>query len=132
LKKLEEIKGKYLNDEIIKRIFKKIIQYDFKCFSIVMEKEKHKKILNLKNKNDIYFDMVLTLLNNIGCSNKILIMDNFFPKRQKDKYLKQFEINLKKSGIQILFEDSQKEFGIQIADVVSWATFQKYENKDQN
>lgn len=38
----------------------------------------------MKNKNDIYVDMVIQLLKQIPLVDFDLTMDNFFPKRQKE------------------------------------------------
>jgi len=128
LKNFKEIKGNLISESLITHIFKKFNEMNFKIYSIFLHKKSAGYKIQMKNKNDIYVDMVIQLLKQMPMKYFDLKMDNFFPKRQKELYknklLEHFSDKTK-----ISFKNSENEIGIQFVDIVAWSTFQKLERK---
>ena len=140
----KEIKGYYSSNEIISFLFDSLIDIDFVSYSIVMDKKSFKNMNLLKNCNNhmIYLDMVKQLLNTIDIGYDVdLRVDRFVPKNFikifNEKIIKIFNnhenrTNMSKNRFNINIHHSQSEnwLGIQIADVIGWCCFQKFEKNN--
>lgn len=133
--KSNEIKGTNMPHNIKINILKKLNKIDYQTFIIVFDKKNRYK-LDYKNDNNILYDILssqLAKLINISDSSSIFVDRT---KRNKEKILNfnnLFRMNLNNPNdypITIKHVDSLKYKGIQIADLISWSTYQSIENNN--
>lgn len=145
LKGKKEIKGYYSSDKLIYHLIDQLKDLEYISYSIVMDKKdpKNKDLLKNSNKHLIYINMVKELLKNINISKDFdLRVDRFVPKNLIKTFNREIiEIfnnfakcsnNTSKNNlnININHSPSEKWLGIQIADLIGWCCFQKFEKNN--
>lgn len=134
LHKAQEIKANKSSKELIEYILNKFSEMNgTHAQSIILEKEKNYSDYLKKDKHKLY-NYVCGHLGtiNIDSKNLIIRIDRSKGKQMLiddfNQYLdKKFKENKWNRKVSIYHSYSQSWSGIQIADVVSWAVFQKYE-----
>lgn len=126
-----EVKGGNLPYELKIKILEKLKNIDYEVFIIVFDKENRYKIGYGDNKKayDILASRLAKLINIdkptfifIDKSNKQEEIDSF-----NELFLDNLN-NIKKQPITIEHADSMHYKGLQMADLISWSTFQNFEN----
>lgn len=132
LKKIKELKFYNLSKKLRLYFLNELKRVEFEAHSIVLEKNKLEYLLQRKNKNEIYMDMVIKLLEKINIKESLeLTMDNFFP-IDKTKDVESFilnKTNIKNSKIKQ--NSSEKIIEIQFSDLIAGACFQSFERKNK-
>lgn len=127
-----EVKGGNLPYELKIKILEKLKNMDYEVFIIVFDKENRYKIGYGDNKKA--YDILasrLTKLINIDKPTFIFIDKSKNKQEEIDNFNEFFLNNLnniKKQPITIEHADSMHYKGLQMADLISWSTFQNFEN----
>ena len=127
-----EVKGGNLPYELKIKILEKLKNIDYEVFIIVFDKENRFKIGYGDNKKayDILASRLAKLIN-IDKPTFIFIDKSKNKQEEIDKFNEFFLNNLnniKKQPITIEHADSMHYKGLQMADLISWSTFQNFEN----
>lgn len=127
-----EVKGGNLPYELKIKILEKLKNIDYEVFIIVFDKENRYKIGYGDNKKayDILASRLAKLIN-IDKPTFIFIDKSKNKQEEIDSFNELFLDNLnniKKQPITIEHADSMHYKGLQIADLISWSTFQNFEN----
>lgn len=127
-----EVKGGNLPYELKIKILEKLKNIDYEVFIIVFEKENRFKIGYGDNKKayDILASRLAKLIN-IDKPTFIFIDKSKNKQEEIDNFNELFLNNLnniKKQPIKIEHADSMHYKGLQMADLISWSTFQNFEN----
>ena len=137
LKNAEEIKANKSSDILIEWILKRFSEIESAhAQSIILEKGKLYSRYLKQNKDKLY-NYVCGHLANISINSKRLII-RIDKSKGKQKLIEDFntyiEMKFKEArwprGIEIHHSWSQSWSGLQIADIVSWAVFHKFEHGD--
>ncbi len=134
--KSNEIKGTTTPSKVKKSILKRLNKIDAKIFIIIFNK-KNKYKIDYNYDNHRLYDILsseLIKLIKINTTTEILI-DRTKTNKEKIKNLNSTLIeniqNPLKHKITIKQVDSLKYKGVQIADIISWSTFQHVENNNK-
>jgi len=126
IKNMKEIKFYHLSKELRLYFLNELMKIEFNSYSIVLNKKHQEYILQRKNKNEIYIDMIIKLLNHVTLIEPFeLTVDNFLP---LDK-IKELELkilnttNYKNSKIKQ--NSSKKSLWNPICRFNSWNLFSK-------
>lgn len=127
-----EVKGGNLPYELKIKILEKLKNIDYEVFIIVFDKENRFKIGYGDNKKayDILASRLAKLIN-IDKPTFIFIDKSKNKQEEIDNFNELFLNNLnniKKQPIMIEHADSMHYKGLQMADLISWSTFQNFEN----
>lgn len=127
-----EVKGGNLPYELKIKILEKLKNIDYEVFIIVFDKENRYKIGYEDNKKayDILASRLAKLIN-IDKPTFIFIDKSKNKQEEIDNFNELFLNNLnniKKQPITIEHADSMHYKGLQMADLISWSTFQNFEN----
>ena len=127
-----EVKGGNLPYELKIKILEKLKNIDYEVFIIVFDKENRFKIGYGDNKKayDILAPRLAKLIN-IDKPTFIFIDKSKNKQEEIDNFNELFLNNLnniKKQPIKIEHADSMHYKGLQMADLISWTTFQNFEN----
>ncbi|WP_295594199.1 DUF3800 domain-containing protein [uncultured Methanobrevibacter sp.] len=127
-----EVKGGNLPYELKIKILEKLKNIDYEVFIIVFDKENRFKIGYGDNKKayDILASRLAKLIN-IDKPTFIFIDKSKNKQEEIDNFNELFLNNLnniKKQPIKIEHVDSMHYKGLQMADLISWSTFQNFEN----
>ena len=127
-----EVKGGNLPYELKIKILEKLKNMDYEVFIIVFDKENRYKIGYGDNKKayDILASRLAKLIN-IDKPTFIFIDKSKNKQEEIDNFNEFFLNNLnniKKQPITIEHADSMHYKGLQMADLISWLTFQNFEN----
>lgn len=127
-----EVKGGNLPYELKIKILEKLKNIDYEVFIIVFDKENRYKIGYGDNKKayDILASRLAKLIN-IDKPTFIFIDKSKNKQEEIDNFNELFLNNLnniKKQPITIEHADSMHYKGLQMADLISWSTFQNFEN----
>lgn len=137
LKKTQEIKANNSSNSLKEYVLKEFTKiYSVHSQSIILEKSKLKNNYLQKDKNKLY-NYVAGRLANIAIDSKKLIIriDKSKGKRSLrddfDKYLiEKFKEARWVRDIEIYHSWSHSWSGLQVADMISWAVFQKFESNN--
>ena len=129
-----EIKGGNLPYELKIKILEKLNNINCEVFILVLDKENRYKIGYGNNKKayDILASM-LTKLINIDKPTFIFIDKSKNNQKEIDNFNELFLNNLnniKKQPLKIEHADSRHYKGLQMVDLISWSTFQNFENNN--
>ena len=127
-----EVKGGNLPYELKIKILEKLKNMDYEVFIIVFDKENRYKIGYEDNKKayDILASRLAKLIN-IDKPTFIFIDKSKNKQEEIENFNELFLNNLnniKKQPITIEHADSMHYKGLQMADLISWSTFQNFEN----
>ena len=127
-----EVKGGNLPYDLTIKILEKLKNIDYEVFIIVFDKENRYKIGYGDNKKayDILASRLAKLIN-IDKPTFIFIDKSKNKQEEIDSFNELFLDNLnniKKQPITIEHADSMHYKGLQMADLISWSTFQNFEN----
>ena len=127
-----EIKGSNLPKDVKIKILQKLDNFDYEVFIIVFEKIYRYKVNDGYDNNKLYDILASELAKLININNSSTI----FIDKSKNKdieiinFNKKFIKNLhkyKKFPVRINHVNSMNYKGLQIADLIAWATFQNFE-----
>ncbi len=138
LKGVQEIKSNKSSPELIEHILKKFAETSAHAQSVILEKNKvYSKYLK-EDKHKLY-NFVTGHLSNIAIDSKKLIIRIDRSKGKQsliDDFNNYLEIKFKElkwnREIEVHHSWSQSWVGLQIADVVSYAVFQKFEHEKEH
>lgn len=130
-----EIKGFNAPKKVKRSILKKLNKKNYKAFILVFDK-KYKNRLDFNEDNNKLYDILSSYLAEIIeiTDSTYIFIDRTKNKKNKlDEFNSLFEnslVNIENFPIFISHVDSKKYKGIQIADIISWSTFQYIENNN--
>lgn len=134
LKDSNEIKGNNAPNYIIKKILKRLDKIDYEVLIVVFNK-KYKYKLIYDDNNELY-DLIaveLAKMINIDDSTNIIIDKSKTKHRDikifDDLFLKNLNNN-SNFPIRISHLSSNNSKGLQLVDIISWSTFQSFENRN--
>lgn len=134
IRDMNEIKGTTTPDYVIKDIFKRLNNVDSQDFIVVFDKQNMYKIGYDSNVNLLYDILASQLAKLINIDEKtIIFMDKAKSKNQIDNFNNRFSdnlLNLKNYPVEIKHVNSVNFKGLQIADLISWSSFQVVEHKN--
>ena len=132
--KSNELKATKTPNDINMDIIVKLNKIDNKVFAIVFEKSNIYK-LDFQNDINILYDILASKLANLREINDktVIIVDknkNQIQIKNFNEVFKKNLNNLKNHPISFIHANSINYKGLQIADLLSWSIYQKYENKN--
>ncbi|MDW7732280.1 MAG: DUF3800 domain-containing protein [Methanolobus sp.] len=138
LKKANEIKGNKSSPELVKYMIKKLNEVPgAKVFYITLEKEKCNSIYLNDHKHKLYNYVAGWMAKNIileECDVVVRIDKSKTKQILRDDFDKYFESKLKENcslrKVEIHHSNSHSWGGLQFADILAWAAFQKVENQN--
>lgn len=130
-----EIKGGNLPYDLKIKILKKLDNIDYEVYLIVFDKVNRYKIGYEYNNKEVYDILASKLaeLININTPTFIFIDKSKNKQEEIDRFNERFLNNLtniQKQPIKIEHADSIHYKGLQMADLISWSTFQNFENEN--
>ena len=133
MKSSNEIKGSLLPDNMKKKLLKKLNTVDYEVYSIILNKQYLYKIGYNHTNNELYDILASKLAKIIPIDSPTFIFVD--KSKNKQKEIEMFNLqfienlnNIKHYPIKIEHADSMHYKGLQIADMISWSTFQNFEN----
>lgn len=134
IRDMNEIKGTTTPENVKKDILTRLNNIDYQAFIIVFDKQNMYKIDYDYNTNSLYDILASQLAKTIPINEKtIIILDKTKNKNQIDDFNRVFNdklINPKKYPVEIKHVNSVNYKGLQVADLISWSTFQAVERKN--
>ena len=134
IRDMNEIKGTTTPENVKKDILTRLNNIDYQAFIIVFDKQNMYKIDYDYNTNLLYDILASQLAKTITINEKtIIILDKTKNKNQIDDFNRVFNdklINPKKYPVEIKHVNSVNYKGLQVADLISWSTFQAVERKN--
>ena len=134
IRDMNEIKGTTTPENVKKDILTRLNNIDYQAFIIVFDKQNMYKIDYDYNTNSLYDILASQLAKTIPINEKtIIILDKTKNKNQIDDFNQVFNdklINPKKYPVEIKHVNSVNYKGLQVADLISWSTFQAVERKN--
>lgn len=131
---MNEIKGTTTPKNVKKDILTRLNNIDYQAFIIVFDKQNMYKINYDQDVNLLYDILASQLAKTIPINEKtIIILDKTKNKNQIDDFNRLFNdklINPKKYPVEIKHVNSVNYKGLQVADLISWSTFQSVERKN--
>ena len=129
-----EVKGGNLPYELKIKILKKLKNIDYEVFIIVFDKENRYKI-GYKDNKKAYDILASRLAKLINIDKPIFIfIDKSKNKQEEINNFNELFLNnlnnIKKQPIKIEHADSMHYKGLQMADLISWSTFQNFEKNN--
>jgi hypothetical protein len=132
IKNMNEIKGTLTPNDVIVDILNRLNNIDYQVFISVFDKQNMYKIDYGYNVNHLYDILASQLAKIISIDQKTVIyMDKAKNKNQIMSFNNLFcdkLNNVKKYPIEINHVNSRNFKGLQVADVISWSTYQAVEN----
>ena len=133
IRDMNEIKGTTTPENVKKDILTRLNNIDYQAFIIVFDKQNMYKIDYDYNVNLLY-DILASQLKTIPINEKtIIILDKTKNKNQIDDFNRLFNdkiINPKNYPVEIKHVNSVNYKGLQVADLISWSSFQAVERKN--
>lgn len=134
IRKMNEIKGTTTPANVKKDIFKRLNNIDYQAFIVVFDKQNMYKIDYNHNVNLLYDILASQLAKLMHIDEKTIIyVDKAKNKNQIENFNNLFNsklVNLKNYPVEIKHVNSLNYKGLQIADLISWASYQTVENKN--
>ena len=134
IRDMNEIKGTTTPENVKKDILTRLNNIDYQAFIIVFDKQNMYKIDYDYNTNSLYDILASQLAKTITINEKtIIILDKTKNKNQIDDFNQVFNdklINPKKYPVEIKHVNSVNYKGLQVADLISWSTFQSVERNN--
>lgn len=134
IRDMNEIKGTTTPENVKKDILTRLNNIDYQAFIIVFDKQNMYKIDYDYNTNSLYDILASQLAKTITINEKtIIILDKTKNKNQIDDFNRVFNdklINPKKYPVEIKHVNSVNYKGLQVADLISWSTFQSVERNN--
>lgn len=135
LNKSKEIKANETNKEIKKFILNKVNNPNSEIYAVVLFKKDIYKFIQNNNKNSLYNNIAKELAKLIPVDDHLEIrIDYSKNKSEQDIFNKLFIKHLNNPNnykINIYHNYSENYKGLQVADVIAWSIFQKYENNNE-
>ena len=134
IRDMNEIKGTTTPENVKKDILTRLNNIDYQAFIIVFDKQNMNKIDYDYNINSLYDILASQLAKTISINEKtIIILDKTKNKNQIDNFNRLFNDNLinpKNYPVEIKHVNSVNYKGLQVADLISWSSFQAVERKN--
>jgi len=134
IRDMNEIKGTTTPKNVKKDILTRLNNIDYQAFIIVFDKQNMYKINYNYNINLLYDILASQLAKTIPINEKtIIILDKTKNKNQIGDFNRLFNdklINPKNYTVKIKHVNSVNYKGIQVADLISWSSFQAVERKN--
>ena len=134
IRDMNEIKGTTTPENVKKDILTRLNNINYQAFIIVFDKQNMYKIDYDYNTNSLYDILASQLAKTITINEKtIIILDKTKNKNQIDDFNQVFNdklINPKKYPVEIKHVNSVNYKGLQVADLISWSTFQSVERNN--
>ena len=134
IRDMNEIKGTTTPENVKKDILTRLNNIDYQAFIIVFDKQNMYKIDYDYNINSLYDILASQLAKTISINEKtIIILDKTKNKNQIDNFNRLFNDNLinpKNYPVEIKHVNSVNYKGLQVADLISWSSFQAVERKN--
>lgn len=131
IRKMNEIKGTTTPGHVIKDIFGRLDNIEYQAFIVVFDKQ---NINYGHNVNMLYDILASQLAKLISIDEKTTIfVDKTKNKNQIDSFNRLFNeklVNLKSYPVEIKHVNSVNYKGLQIADLISWSSYQEVENEN--
>jgi hypothetical protein len=131
---MTEIKGTTAPENVKKDILTRLNNIDYQAFIVVFDKQNMYKIDYGYNVNLLYDILASQLAKTIPINEKtIIILDKTKNKTQFDDFNRLFNdklINPKNYPVEIKHVNSVNYKGLQVADLISWSSFQAVERKN--
>ncbi len=131
---MNEIKGTTTPNDVIKDIFKRLNNIDYQAFIVVFDKQNMHKIDYDHNINMLYDILASQLAKIIPIDDRTTIfIDKTKNKNQIDNFNNLFKNKLnnrKNYPVEIKHVNSVNYKGLQIADLISWSSYQTVEYKN--
>lgn len=132
--RMNEIKGTTTPNDVIKDIFKRLNNIDYQAFIVVFDKQNMHKIDYDHNINMLYDILASQLAKIIPIDDRTTIfIDKTKNKNQIDNFNNLFKNKLnnrKNYPVEIKHVNSVNYKGLQIADLISWSSYQTVEYKN--
>ena len=134
IRKMTEIKGTHTPDNVIMDILKRLNNIDYHVFVIVFDKQNMYKIGQEHNVNQSYDILASQLAKIIHINQKtIIFIDKAKNKNQifdfNELFVRKLD-NVKNYPVEINHVNSANYKGLQVADLISWSTYQAFENEN--
>lgn len=132
IKEMTEIKGTHTPDNVVLDILNRLNNVDYQAFIIVFKKKNMYKIDYGYDINRLYDILASQLAKIIPINQKTFIfIDKAKNKNQIPDFNEYFLCNLnnmKNYPVEINHVNSVNYKGLQVADLISWSTYQAFEN----
>jgi hypothetical protein len=134
IREMNEVKGVHAPDEVILDILNRLNNMDYQAFITVFDKRNMYKINYDYNVNKLYDILASQLAKIIPINQKTII---FLDKAKNKNQIFDFNVlfdckldNVKKYPVEINHVNSVDYKGLQVADLISWSTYQAFENEN--
>ena len=134
IRKMNEIKGTHTPDEVIVDILKRLNNIDYHAFIVVFDKQNRYKINQGYDVNHLYDVLAAQLAKSISINQKTAV---FIDRSKNKNHISEFNElfitkleNVKNHPIEINHVNSVNYKGLQVADLISWSTYQAFENEN--
>ena len=131
---MNEVKGVHAPDDVIIDILNRLNNMDYQAFITVFDKRNMYKINYDYNVNKLYDILASQLAKIIPINQKTII---FLDKAKNKNQIFDFNVlfdckldNVKKYPVEINHVNSVNYKGLQVADLISWSTYQAFENEN--
>lgn len=134
IREMNEVKGVHAPDDVIIDILNRLNNMDYQAFITVFDKRNMYKINYDYNVNKLYDILASQLAKIIPINQKTII---FLDKAKNKNQIFDFNVlfdckldNVKKYPVEINHVNSVNYKGLQVADLISWSTYQAFENEN--